>query len=73
MTKNTANERFPQNVLLPANQPLPDAGVVLCGQVRTVAKERLGHCRDELSNSQMREVERALATVLVLPKPERLN
>jgi len=73
MTKNTANERFPQNVLLPANDPLPDAGLVLCGQVRTIAKERLDHCRAELSNPQMREVERALCTVLALPKPERLN
>lgn len=66
-------KKYPQNVPLPANDPLPKAGTVYCGQVRTISKKRLDNYRADLSPSQMREVERALAAVLDLPKPDRLN
>ncbi len=61
------------NVHLPANDPLPEPGLVLCGQVRTISKDRLETYRADLSPSQLREVDRALALLLSLPKPERLN
>jgi len=72
-TTNTGNARFPQNVLLPENDPLHRASLVLCGQIRTVTKERLDGHKADLSASQLREVERALAVVLSLPKPALLN
>lgn len=73
ITSAPQKKKYPQNVPLPENQPLPQAGTVYCGQVRTIAKQRLETIRGELSKSQLREVERALCVVFSLPKPERLN
>lgn len=74
ITSQTKNRRFPQNVYLGANDPLPMEGLVLCGQIRTVSKEiRLDGYRADLSVNQLREVERALAVILALPKPPLLN
>jgi len=66
-------KKYPVNVYLPPNDPLPQEGLVLGGQVRTITKERLESYRNDLSSSQLREVERALAAVFGLPKPPRLN
>lgn len=73
MTSKTKHKRLSVNVHLPANNPLPQEGLVLCNQIRTVAQERLDGYRADLSPSQLREVERAIALVLGLPKPPRLN
>jgi mRNA interferase MazF len=73
VTSKTKNSKYPQNVLLHANDPLPKSGLILCGQVRTIAKLRLESYRADLSAVQLRKVERALATVLALPKPDLLH
>jgi mRNA interferase MazF len=73
ITSKTKNKKYPQNVLLPPNDPLPQAGLVLCGQVRTVSKERLDGYRADLSPVQMRKAERALCAVFSLPKPPPLH
>lgn len=73
LTSKVKHRNLAVNVYLPANDPLPQEGLVLCNQVRTVAKERLDGYRMDLSVSQLREVERALALLLSLPKPELLN
>ena len=69
ITSNTKGKVYPQNVLLPANDPLPKAGLVLCGQIRTVSKERLDGHRAELSSAQLRKAERALCAVFGLLGP----
>ena len=68
-TRTIREKRYPQNVFLPAGDPLPDAGEVLCGQVRTVAKERLREYRADVSAEQLTAIDRALAVALGLPKP----
>lgn len=73
VTSAPQKKKYPQNVPLPANDPLPQAGTIYCGQVRTISKKRLDGHRGDLSLSQLREVERALCVVFSLPKPERLN
>jgi len=73
ITSKTKNKKLAVNVYLPANDPLPKEGLVLCAQIRTIAKERLDGYRMDLSPTQLREVERALALLLSLPKPPLLN
>lgn len=73
ITSKTKNKKYPQNVMLPANDPLPKAGLILCGQVRTVSKQRLDGYRADLSPVQLRKAERALCVVFNLPKPEPLH
>lgn len=71
LTSNTQHARFPQNVFLAAGDPLDQDGLLLCGQVRTVSKERLDGYRNDLRPEQMREVEHALSVVLGFPKEYR--
>lgn len=67
LTSSQTAARFPQNVSLPAGRPLPDAGVILCGQIRTVSKERLDGYRGDLEAAQQEAVDKALGTALDLP------
>ena len=68
-TTQLAPKQYPQNVRLPPNRPLAEAGDVLCGQVRTVSKTRLKTYRADLSEDQLAAVDRALAVALGLSKP----
>ena len=69
LTSKTKHKQRSINVHLPVNDPLPQEGLVLCNQIRTIAQMRLDGYRADLSPFQLREVERAITLVLGLPKP----
>lgn len=71
LTRTIPRKNYPQNVTLEANRPLPEPGTILCGQVRTVSKERFRGYRADLSAEQVEQVDRALATALGLPMPAK--
>jgi mRNA-degrading endonuclease toxin of MazEF toxin-antitoxin module len=62
-------KRYQINVTLPQGQPLPKESTVYCGQLRTVAKERLLRQRGSLTSRQMLLVGRAVAISVGLLKP----
>jgi mRNA interferase MazF len=66
MTTTIPAKKYPQNVHLPAGRPLEREGVINCGQIRTVAKDRLDGHRADLSPEQIAQVEEALAAVFGL-------
>jgi mRNA interferase MazF len=66
LTSRLPAKQYPQNVHLPAGRPLEREGVINCGQVRTISKDRLDGYRADLEPEQVAQVERALAAVFVL-------
>jgi mRNA interferase MazF len=67
LTTKTPKRPYPWTVSLPAGQPLPKEGTVLCNQLRTVAKERLDPAPVAvLAPAQMRDVDAALMMSLGL-------
>jgi mRNA interferase MazF len=60
MTKTVPAKHYPQNVHMPSGSPLPKEGTILCGQLNTVAKERLGDFRGELDDPQISQLNLAL-------------
>ncbi len=66
ITRTIPEKKFPMNVHLPANQPLPDAGVVLCRNLYTLPKDDLHNYRADLTVDQMGEVDAALRVALSL-------
>lgn len=64
MTTNEAAGRYPQNVLIAAGGPLGRAGVILGGQLMTIAKERLGDYRTDLTPELVQQLNRALRVSL---------
>lgn len=71
LTRTVRAKRYPQNVHLPAGQPLPDEGTVLCNQLYTLDKADLGNHLAGLDRPQRIAVSRALALVLGLLKLKR--
>jgi mRNA interferase MazF len=69
LTRTIPSRNYPQNVSLPADSPLPDAGTILGGQLYTIDRARLERHRGDLSEVQLRELDRALAISLSLPRP----
>ncbi len=66
-TSNLAGQRFPINVVLTRNDPgLKVDSLLLCGQIRTVAKERLARKLSTLKAERLPEVEKALRLYLGL-------
>lgn len=57
---------FPQDVQLPTGIIGPQPGRVLCGQIRTVSKQRLGRRLGILPDRLMNQVDEALRLVLDL-------
>jgi mRNA interferase MazF len=68
MTRKIPEKRYPQDVLLEAGNPLPDAGRIMTNQLTTVDKSRLEQCRGELDPAQVHELNRALAMSLAVPQ-----
>jgi mRNA interferase MazF len=71
ITRTIPSRAYPQNVALPAG-PLPHAGTILGGQLYTIAKDRLGDHRGDLTDLDedlTSELDRALAVSLGLPRP----
>jgi len=65
ITRTIPTKAYPQNVALPAGA-LPDAGTILCGQLYTIAKERLGNFRGALQAPEVTDLNRALKVSLAL-------
>jgi mRNA interferase MazF len=66
-TSNLAGRRFPINVVLTRNDTgLKVDSLLLCGQIRTVAKERLLRKLSTLRAERLPEVEKALRLYLGL-------
>jgi mRNA interferase MazF len=66
ITSKVATKRFPVNVFLPANEPLPDEGEVRCRSLYELPKDELKGYRATLSNDKMGEVNKALGVALGL-------
>jgi mRNA interferase MazF len=66
MTSKLREKDYPQDVRLEAGDPLPEAGRILCAQVRAVAKERLENRIAALNSAQLHAVDEALRTALRL-------
>lgn len=64
ITSQPAKRIYPHEVALPAGAI--EAGRVLCNQVRTVTKERVGNHLADLTDEQLSHVNRALALILSL-------
>jgi mRNA interferase MazF len=59
--------RYPNNDFIPKGEAkLPSDSIALCGQVRSISRQRLMYKRGELSDATMREIEDALRLVLEL-------
>lgn len=70
LTSTVYEKQYPQNVHLPAGV-LEAEGTILCAQVMTIAKERLGNHLGDLPADKVLEVNRALAKALALQAPPR--
>lgn len=68
MTSQIPKKSYPMNVHLPAGDPLPDAGAILCRSLYAFLKEDLGTYRADLSPEQLKAVDQALISALELPK-----
>ncbi len=66
ITRTIPTKDYPHVVQLGAGRPLQDAGTIQCNQLRTIARERLLHHVDDLSDEQMGEVDAALKKALGL-------
>jgi mRNA-degrading endonuclease toxin of MazEF toxin-antitoxin module len=62
ITSTIPKRAYPQNVYLPGRPagPLPEEGTILCGQLMTVAKDRLESYRGALTPAQVQQVNAAL-------------
>jgi mRNA interferase MazF len=69
ITTKLAKKRFPVNVRLPINDPLPKEGEVLCRSIYAMPKEELKGYRATLGSSQMDAIDAALRTALALGSP----
>lgn len=67
-TTNITGRRFPVNVFLPENDPLPRPGLVLCRSLYVLPKADIGEYRCDLRPEQMEAVNRALLVSLGLPR-----
>jgi mRNA-degrading endonuclease toxin of MazEF toxin-antitoxin module len=66
LTSQVPAKKFPVNVHLPAGQPLPDPGVILCRSLYTLPKDELRNYRADLSEAQVAELDVALRVALTL-------
>lgn len=68
ITSTIPAKSYPQNVHLPGRPagPLPREGTILCGQLMTVAKDRLESYRGALTPAQVLQVNAALRAHLSL-------
>lgn len=66
ITSQAAKRQYPWDVPLPAGDPLPLEGRVMCNQLMTVAKVRLLNRRGELSADQLLALKPALQLSLSL-------
>ena len=66
MTTKVAAKKFPVNVYLPANDPLPEEGEVRCRSLYELPKDELKGYRASLTVAQMSEVDAALRVALSL-------
>jgi mRNA interferase MazF len=70
ITSQLASKEYPMNVrLAEAATALGRPGEILCGQLTTVAKERLGNHIASLGEADVARLNRALAKSLALPIP----
>lgn len=60
VTRTIPSKDYPQNVHLPADRPLREAGTILCAQLLTISKTRLKSLMGRLDDSQLAELDRAL-------------
>jgi mRNA interferase MazF len=68
LTSKIPKKTYPMNVVLPAGDPLPDAGAILCRSLYTFLKEDLQNYRADLSADQLEELDQALISALELPR-----
>ncbi len=66
ITTKVPAKRFPVNVYLPANEPLPEAGEVRCRSLYELLKDDLKGYRCTLSDAKMAEVDAAIRVALGL-------
>ncbi len=66
ITTSAPSRPFPFIVELPAGQPLQQRSFVLCHQLRTIAKQRLGSYAGVLTRPQILQLESALRISLDL-------
>ncbi len=68
ITRTIPKKPYPQCVPLPGRPdgPLPQPGTILCSQLMTIDKARLGDYRGPLSPSQLQQVDKALRVSLSL-------
>ena len=66
ITRTIPDKAYPVNVHLDVNDPLPDAGVILCRNLYTLLKGDLANYRADLSAAQLAQVDRALRVALAL-------
>jgi mRNA interferase MazF len=68
ITRTIPKKPYPQCVALPGRPqgPLPQPGTILCSQLITIDKTRLGDFRGALSANQVQQVDRALRASLGL-------
>jgi mRNA interferase MazF len=68
ITRTIPSRAYPYNVHLPAGA-LPQAGTIMCSQLMTIDKKRLGNYRGEIAPALVSDLDRALCVALSLPKP----
>jgi mRNA interferase MazF len=68
ITRTIPKKPYPQCVSLPGRPrgPLPHPGTILCSQLVTIDKTRLGDYRGPLSSAQLQQVDAALHASLGL-------
>jgi mRNA interferase MazF len=66
LTRRNVDKKYPVDVPLAAGDPLPDAGLVLCGSLYTLEKADLRGYLGTLRPDQMAEVDQALKVSLAL-------
>ncbi len=69
ITHTIPRRQYPQNVSLPPDLLDQQGGTIYCGQLLTVAKERLGNLINTLPTAVMDQVDEALALHLSLRIP----